>query len=79
MDESQPAIPDPDWLAQHLHTLSSTGSGKTENGLQATIGQLVARDDGSLVIFDCKGDTDLLDSVRDAAKRAGQEPKWFIN
>ncbi len=78
MDESQPAIPDPDCLAKHLHILNSAGSGKTTSGLQATIRRLLTRD-GRLVIFDCKGDTGLMGSLRDAAKRAGQERKWFTN
>ena len=79
MDESQPAIPDPEWLAKHLHILNSTGSGKTTCGLHDLIRNLITHDGGRLLIFDCKGDVGLLGSLRDAAKRAGQEPKWFIN
>ena len=79
MDESQPAIPDPDWLAKHLHIWNATENGKTTSALQAIIRRLLTRDGGRLLIFDCKGNIDLFVSVRDAAKRAGQERKWFKN
>ena len=74
-----PVLLNTDELVKHMHILGPPGTGKTSLAVETIARQLVARDDGPVVIFDCKGDMGLFNSVRDAAKQAGREFKWFTN
>jgi len=74
-----PVLLDTDLLFEHKHIVGPPGMGKTTLGLQTDALQLIRRNDGPLVIFDCKGDPAFFNSIRSAAKRAGRTFKWFTN
>lgn len=74
-----PILLDTDLLLEHMHILGSTGSGKTALGLMPMATQLIRRNDGAVVILDCKGDPALFNTARLEAARAGRTFKWFTN
>ena len=74
-----PTLLDTNLLFEQMHVLGPPGSGKTTLGLENIARQLVARNDGPLVIFDNKGDIGLFNSVRHMAQMCGRQFKWFTN
>ena len=74
-----PVLLDTDLLFEHMHVVGPPGTGKTTLGLETDVIQLIHRNDGAVVIFDCKGDPAFFQSVRYAAQRAGRVFKWFTN
>lgn len=74
-----PVLLDTNLLFEHMHVVGPPGTGKTSLGLQTDVIQLIHRNDGAVVVFDCKGDPGFFQSVRHAAKRAGRVFKWFTN
>ena len=74
-----PVLLDTNLLFEHKHIIGPPGTGKTTLGLETDVLQLIHRNDGPVVIFDCKGDLAFFQSVYAAAKRAGRTFKWFTN
>jgi len=74
-----PYLLDSDLLFEHLHMLGATGIGKTALGLATHTIQLIRRDDGPVVIVDCKGDPAFFHTARIEAEKAGRTFKWFTN
>ncbi len=76
---AHPVLLDTDLLFEHMHIVGPPGTGKTTLGLENDVLQLIRRNDGPVVIFDCKGDPGLFHSVRLAAHGAGRVFKHFTN
>jgi hypothetical protein len=74
-----PVLLDAHDLIHHMHILGPTGSGKTSLGIETIARQLVARNDGALLILDGKGDIGLFNSARHMAHLCGRQFKWFTN
>jgi len=74
-----PVLLDTNLLFEHMHIVGPPGTGKTTLGLESDVIQLIHRNDGAVVVFDCKGDPGFFQSVRHAAQRAGRVFKWFTN
>jgi TraM recognition site of TraD and TraG len=74
-----PYLLDSDLLFEHFHMLGATGIGKTALGLTTLSVQLIRRNDGPVVIVDCKGDPAFFHTARIEAEKAGREFKWFTN
>lgn len=74
-----PFLLDSDLLFEHFHMLGATGIGKTALGLATHTIQLIRRNDGPVIVVDCKGDPAFFHTVRLEAQRAGREFKWFTN
>ena len=74
-----PYLLDSDLLFEHFHILGATGIGKTALGLATHAIQLIRRDDGPVIIVDCKGDPAFFHTARIEAERAGRTFKWFTN
>ena len=66
-------------LFEHFHILGATGIGKTALGLSTHTIQLIRRNDGPVIIVDCKGDPAFFHTARIEAERAGRTFKWFTN
>ena len=64
---------------EHFHILGGTGIGKTTLGLMTDMIQLIRRNNGPVVVVDCKGDMALFNTARIEAERAGRKFKWFTN
>ena len=62
-----PVLLDTDQLVEHMHILGPTGSGKTSLGIETIVRQLIARNDGPVVILDGKGDIGLFNRARHMA------------
>ena len=78
-DHGDAVLFDTELLFEHMHLLGPTGTGKTTLGLQNIVTQLIRRNDGPVVILDCKGDSDLFQTVLAEADLAGRTFKWFTN
>jgi len=74
-----PVLLDTDQLVEHMHILGPTGSGKTSLGIETIVRQLIARNDGPVVILDGKGDIGLFNSARHMAYLTDRQLKWFTN
>jgi hypothetical protein len=64
---------------EHVLMLGPTGLGKTVLGMMTNMIQLIRRNDGTVVIIDCKGDDALFNTARIEAQRAGRKFKYFTN
>ena len=51
-----PVLLDTGLLFEHKHIVGPPGTGKTTLGLETDVIQLIYRNDGPVVVFDCKGD-----------------------
>lgn len=74
-----PVLLDTKLLFEHKHIVGPPGTGKTTLGLASDVLQLIHRNDGPVVIFDCKGDLGFFHNVYAASLRAGRTFKWFTN
>ncbi len=74
-----PILLDTELLLEHMHILGSTGSGKTALALLTSATQLIRRNDGAVVIIDCKGDPAIFNTARQEAAPAGRTIKWLTN
>jgi len=74
-----PVLLDTNLLFEHKHILGPPGTGKTTLGLETDLLQLIYRNDGPVVIFDCKGDIALFQSIYATCQRLGRTFKWFTN
>lgn len=68
-----------DLIFEHVHILGATGAGKTVLGLITDTIQLIRRNDGPVVILDCKGDMAFFNTVRLEAHKANRKFKWLTN
>ena len=69
----------PTLLFEHMHIIGGSGSGKTSLGIATLIKQLIQRNDGPVVVVDCKGDPAFFHTVRWEAQRFDRTFKWFTN
>jgi len=74
-----PVLLDSDLLFEHMHILGATGIGKTTLGLIPLYTQLIRKNDGPVMILDCKGDSVLFQTAKLEAEKAGRTFKWFTN
>lgn len=74
-----PVLLNTDLLFEGMHILGGPGSGKTALGLMTDTIQLIRRNDGAVVLIDCKGDMGLMNTARLEAERCGRTFKWFTN
>ncbi len=74
-----PILLSSDLLREHMHVLGATGGGKSALGMTPLITQLIRRDDGPVIVLDCKGDNSMFNTAKIEAERAGKTFKWFTN
>jgi TraM recognition site of TraD and TraG len=74
-----PYLLDSELLFEHFHMLGATGIGKTALGLATHTIQIIRRNDGPVIVVDCKGDPAFFHTVRIEAEKAGRTFKWFTN
>ena len=78
-DYHQPVLIDSDLMLEHMHVVGPTGTGKTTRSLILQSMQVIAQDQGPVVITDMKGDPAFFHAARTAAEKAGRTFKWFTN
>ena len=74
-----PVLADTELYFEHQHVLGATGSGKTALSVTTDVIQLIRRNDGPVIVIDCKGDRALLETCRLESAAAGRKFKWFTN
>jgi hypothetical protein len=74
-----PFLLNTDLLLEGMHIVGGPGSGKTTLGLMTDVIQLIRRNDGAVILVDCKGDMALMNTARIEAARCGRTFKWFTN
>jgi len=62
--EDYPVLVPQKVIAEHVHLLGDSGSGKTALGLAPLLSQLIAAQDSAVVIIDLKGDMALFEAAR---------------
>ncbi len=72
-----PVLLDIALIREHMHILGATGSGKTGLGITTLVSQLIRRNDGPVIILDCKGDRNLLHSAHAWSRETKRKFKWF--
>jgi hypothetical protein len=74
-----PILADTDLYFEHQHILGATGVGKTALSLITDVIQLIRRNDGPVIIIDCKGDRVLFQTAKYECEAANRKLKWFTN
>lgn len=74
-----PILADTDLYFEHQHVLGATGTGKTALSVTTDVIQLIRRNDGPVIVLDCKGDRALMETCRLEAEAAQRKFKWFTN
>ena len=64
-DYHQPVLIDLELMLEHMHVVGPTGTGKTTRALITQSLQMIAQNQGPLVIIDMKGDPAFFHAVRD--------------
>jgi hypothetical protein len=78
-DYHQPVLIDLELMLEHMHVVGPTGTGKTTRALITQSLQMIAQNQGPLVIIDMKGDPAFFHAVRTASEKFGRTFKWFTN
>ncbi len=74
-----PILADTDLYFEHQHILGGTGTAKTVLSVITQSVQLIRRNDGPVIIVDCKGDRVLLQTVLNECEHMNRVVKWFTN
>lgn len=72
-----PVFIDEKLLREHMHVIGPPGTGKTSLVLEGYIRQFIRRNNGPVVIIDCKGDMGLFNAVRAMSIQEGRTFKHF--